>query len=263
MAVLISDIKHCEAQYMPANDTDTVGGEKTSSEVASAIGGVFHRVVAESEGGGEVHQYKKTFLCNINETDDLTDCAIWLANGLDDVASDGTVTITSASEDDDDTYIVRVVGLNDSTPAEIITEDIICNGTTPATGTRIFSAVNRAELRYASTGALAGANGDITIEADSVVLGIIPEGSNCALAIVDVGITSSLDDDSTTADALTAPASISFSRPRDEAGALDVANSGTLSAESGQGIWWRLTVPAGIPPAPELEIKLELKGVAL
>lgn len=270
MAVTTSDIKHYQSANMPADDTSTVGGAATTSAVSSSIGGVFHKVIAPAEGESDVAQYKKTFISNINETDDLTSGILWLANALDDIeeGSEGVITVTSDSADDDSDYYIRVVGFDLGDEEEEIdpapqTEEILLNGTTGADGTLDFSRILWVEVRDVATGALSGANGNITIEADSVELGVIPAGLNCGLACVDIGLAATLDDSATIANALTAPGAIVFTRPNASDDSLAIANSGTLTAESGQGIWWMLTVAAGAPPAAELNIRLSWQGEAV
>ena len=259
MSVTSGELKHRESANMPSDDSSTVGGAKTASDVGSSIGAVFHTVTANpDEGDSTIYQYKKTFGVNTNADTDLTSAKIWLKNALDDVAANGVISATSTSADDDTDYKIKVVG--EDAGALVITEEITLNGTTEVNGSSTFSKVFWVELRDVSSGNLVVSNGDISIEVNGTEVGTIPLGYNCALAIVDIGLVATLDDSGTATNALTAPGGISFTRPRTFAGGLDVANSGSLSFGSGQGIWWRLTVEGGLIPAPELTITFGLKG---
>lgn len=259
MSVTSGDLKHRESENMPSNDTSTVGGAKTTTDVGSTIGDVFHTVTANPSASDETkYQYKKTFIVNTNADTDLTNAKIWLKNALDNVSSNGVISAVSLSADDDGDYKIKAVGENAG--SAVIAEEIVLNGTTEVNGSSTFSKVFWIELRDVTSGSLVNANGDITIKVNSVVVGVIPTGKNCALAIVDVGLVATLDDSGTSTNAVTAPSGISFSRPRTFISGIDVANSGTLTFGSGQGIWWKLSVEGGLVPAPELAVNIAIKG---
>lgn len=261
MSVISSDLKHYKSANNPSDDTSTVGGAISASEVGSSIGEIFHlRTAAEDEEGDTQYQYKKTFIKNTNADTDYISAVVYLKNSLDDVSGEGegVVSAASSSASDGSTKKIKVVGEDDE--ALVITEEIELNGTSEVTGTETFSKVFWVELRLVSGGALTNAAGDISIEVDGVGIGMIPTGYNCAIGIVDVGLAGTLDDTDTTDDAVTAPSGISFSKPRTEATGIDVANSGTLSYGSGQGVWWRQTIEGGLAPAADLNIVVRTDG---
>jgi len=80
-------------------------------------------------------------------------------------------------------------------------------------------------------------------------LGKIPEGGYCATGEFDIGVAAALDDTTTIANRLTAPAAIVFTRTNDLATALDGANSGVLTAGTDQAVWVRWTLQAGQLPS--------------
>lgn len=259
MAVQPSEILHYKSANNPSNDTDTVGGAISANLVGSSIGEIFHtRSANENEADDTLYQYKKSFVKNTNTTTALTNAKAFLKNALDDVGTAGVVSATSTSTDDDNTKKIVVHGEDASN--QVQTEDVTLNGTTEVNGSDTFSKVFWIELREVSGGALTNADGDITLEVDGTAIGLIPAGYNCALGIVQIGLVATLDDNGTTTNAVTAPAGISFSKPRTAADALDFANSGTLSAESAQGVWWKQTVEGGVGPAPDLTAVLRIEG---
>jgi hypothetical protein len=261
MSVQPGDIKHYKSASNPANDDDTVGGAISASEVGGTIGEIFHvRTAPAGEEGETLYQYKKSFVANDNADTDLTNAVLFLANALDDVGAEGEglVSATSTSADDDDTKYIRVIGEDDED--DVITEEIALDGTDEVTGASTFYKVFWVELRLVSSGALTTAAGDISIEVDGVEIGIIPAGQNCALGIVGIGLEDSLDDTNTTANAVTAPGGISFSKPRTAGTGLAVVNSGELSYGSAQGVWWKQAVEGGLVPAGDLTVCLDWEG---
>ncbi len=261
MAVSSTDLKHYPSEDHPSDDTSTVGGaiDTASGELGSALSAIFHvRTANEDESDDTKYQYKKTFVKNTNASTDLESAKIYMENALDDLESNELIAAVSASASDDDTMKIKIVGEDAS--GNVQTEEVTLNGTTEVESSSVFSKIFWIELQLVADGTLTTANGDITISADGTTLGIIPQGSNCALSIVEIGLVATLDDSGDTTDATTAPGGISFSKPRTFADGLEVANSGTLSSGSGQGIWWKQTVEGGLEPGAEITAIVVLKG---
>lgn len=262
MAVSASDLKLMQAATMAASfATASVGGAISANEItAASIGEVLFTMAANSGSGGTKTQYAKVFYLNDHATDDLTTAVIYLKNSLDAVGSNGTVSIQSSSASDDGTKFVRVIGEDASGNAQ--NEDITCNGTSSASGALTFSKVFRTELRATTGGALTNAAGDITITR-SAALGIIPTGYNTATAEIDFFLEATLDGSTTIADASTEPAgSPTWIRVNAVGEGSSVANSGTLTAQSGQAIWFRWQVEQDANPSSDVSVVVDISGEA-
>lgn len=260
MSVTAGDIKHYQAQTMAANfTTSNIGGAiNTGAQIqGSILSEVFFTMASATAGGGAKVQHASSHIKNTNATDSMTSGLAWLANALDDVASDGTASFVSSSADDDSTRKVRILGLDDAgTPTQ---EDLSLNGTSTVTSLTSWSAIHRVELRLVSGGALAAAAGDITVTRDAD-LGVIPAGYWSATSEVEFGLEATLGTSATTADAATAPSGISFARPRTEAGGTALANSGLLAAGATQQVWWRWTLAEQARPSADIQVVLRWSG---
>lgn len=260
MSVTAGDIKHYQAQTMAANfTTSNIGGAiNTGAQIqGSLLSEVFFTMASATAGGGAKVQHASSHIKNTNATDSMTSGLAWLANALDDVASDGTASFVSSSADDDSTRKVRILGLDDAgTPTQ---EDLSLNGTSTVTSLTSWSAIHRVELRLISGGALAAAAGDITVTRDAD-LGVIPAGYWSATSEVEFGLEATLGTSATTADAATAPGGISFARPRTEAGGTALANSGLLAAGATQQVWWRWTLAEQARPSADIQVVLRWSG---
>jgi len=260
MSVTTGDLKHYESANMPSDDISIAGGAKTTTEInASLLGGVLHYMRANPKiTDSTKYQYGKSFVGNISEDSNLINAKAYLLNALDDVNSNGVISAVSSSTDDDGDYKIKVVG--EDADEEVITEEIILDGTTPVNGALTFSKVFWIELRDVTSGSLVTANGNITISVNSIALGDVPEGDNCAIAIVSIGLVATLDDSGTTTNGVTAPSGIVFTKPKDYTNGISLANSGTLTFGSAQGIWWKMYVEGGLKPAPEITPNLIIEG---
>lgn len=260
MSVTAGDIKHYQAQTMAANfTTSNIGGAiNTGAQIqGSILSEVFFTMASATAGGGARVQHASSHIKNTNATDSLISGRVWLANALDDVASDGTASFASSSADDDSTRKVRILGLDDAgVPTQ---EEVTLNGTSSATSLTSWSAIHRVELRLVSGGTLVNAAGDITVTRDSA-LGVIPAGYWSATAEVQFGVEATLGTSTTTADAATAPGGISFAKPRTEAGATALANSGLLAAGATQQVWWRWTMAEQARPSADIQVVLRWSG---
>jgi len=77
---------------------------------------------------------------------------------------------------------------------------------------------------------------------------------------IQIGLASSLDDTKSIPNPLTAPSDIVFADAPSEGAAIDVANSGSLTAGSAQGVWLKQTIPAGTQADASVPATLRLKG---
>lgn len=261
MSVVYTELKLYQAATMAASfSTSSIGGAISATEITGgSIGEVFFTMGSNTTGGGTKTQYAKVFYKNTNASLPLTSSVVYIANSLDAVGSNGVVSVVSDAAGDNNTYKITVIGLDASSNPQL--EDITLNGVTTATGSYTFSAVNRVEYRVVSSGLLANATGNVTITR-SAALGIIPAGYNSATAEVDIGLIATLDGSSTTTDASTAPGGISFTRPNAYAEGLAVANSGSLTNGSGQGIWLRWVLAERAAASADISVILTLDGLS-
>jgi hypothetical protein len=260
MSVTAADIKHYKSTTMAADfTTSNIGGApNTGAQIQGAVlSEVLYTMASATAGGGAKVQYSSTHVKNTNATDALTSAKVWLANGLDDVASAGTASFASSSASDDSTRKVRILGLDDDgVPTQ---EEVTLNGTATATSLTSWSVIHRVELRLVSGGTLVNSDGDITITRGSA-LGVIPAGYWSATAEVQFGVEATLGTSTTTADAATAPGGISFAKPRTEAGAASLANSGTVAAAATQQVWWQWTMAEQAKPSADVQVVLRWSG---
>lgn len=260
MSVTTADIKHYKATTMAADfTTSNIGGAiNTGAQIQGAVlSEALFTMASATAGGGAKVQYSSTHVKNTNATDALTSAKAWLANALVDVASNGTASFASSSASDDTTRKVRILGLDDN--AVPTQEDLALNGLSSVTSLTSWSAIHRVELRLVSGGTLVNAAGDITVTRDSA-LGVIPAGYWSATAEVQFGVEATLGTSTTTTDAATPPAGISFAKPRTEAGATSLANSGTIAAAATQQVWWKWTLAEQAKPSADFQIVLRWNG---
>lgn len=254
MSVTAADL----ALYLPSvlatslSAPSNIGGAASATKITgSTIGEVLFAMAANAASGGDKTQYGKLFQANDGD-EDLTDAVMWLANGMDD--SDGTgytTTAQSTSAADGSNKTLRVIG-NDSTGDA--QDEFALAGTSVATGSIAFEERWAVELRDTSTGALTPAAGTITIKENGVTIAVIPPGAYSATAEIDFGLAATLDDTATTTNAATAPSGITFARPRTVGAGTAVANSGTLTSGTMQGLWLRWTCAEARRPSPDIEI---------
>ncbi len=259
MSLSEDDIKYYAPLNNPTDDSSTLGGGiNTSDELnGNSIGEIFPTRGADTDGGSDVVSYAKMFAKNTSATDDMESAQIYIANHLEQPGSDGVITLVSDSDNDDDSLYARIY--IEQTDGSKTSEDITLDGTTQVSGTLPVKAGTnvKAEIRSVSGDALTAVEGNIAITRGTL-LGYIPSGRKTAQGNYAIGLESSLDDTATTTNRLTAPSGITFYQPGTRNAALDVANGGTLSAGSAQGIWVKQTLYDGEIDTPDMEIDIRI-----
>ena len=64
------------------------------------------------------------------------------------------------------------------------------------------------------------------------------------------------------ANRITAPEGYAFVEAQDEANALTLPGTGHLENGEAIGVWLKLTLPAGLPPKNQVDLKLKIKGAS-
>lgn len=64
------------------------------------------------------------------------------------------------------------------------------------------------------------------------------------------------------ANRITAPTGYTFYEAQDEANALAVPGNGHLENGEAIGVWLKLTLPAGLPPKNQVDLRLKIKGAS-
>lgn len=270
MSVIAAELLLYASAGVPDDDADALGGaiDLANQIIDGDFSKVYANVRAEAGGGSDLTIYGKAHLKNTNAADDLTNATIFIKNALDAPTITGTIKITTVAAGDDDRKCVKIIGKNAA--GNYVEEDV----TLPAVPGDVFSTTSfllneeiwvglyllAADLLTADV--LTTAAGDITLTRGAQELGIIPEGAQTASGLIDIGLAAALDDATTAANRLTAPAGIVFSRAKDDASALDVANAGTLTANTNQAIWFKLTLKAGLLPIEKLQLGVFIDGDA-
>lgn len=235
-----------------------IGGAASGTKITgSSIGEVLFAMSANTYGGATKTQYGKLFQANDHATIDLTSAVLWLDNGMDDSAGGYVTTAVSTSEEDGSNVTLRVIGETVSADAQ---DDFALNGTSTATGSVTFAERWVCELRDTDTGALTPAVGTISIKENGVTIAVMHPGQSTVTAEITFGKAATLGDTATTTDASTAPAGISFAKPRTAATGTAVANSGTLTASTKQGIWLKWECADGRRASADVEIYLLCQG---
>lgn len=265
MAVIASEMKlYAPATVATSFSTSNVGGATTATEVTgSSLGEILFAMSSAAAAGGDTVQYGKVFEGNSNGTDQIDSYGVWLINGLDDTSVSSAITLVSSSASDSSTYTVRLIGKNSS--GDAIQEDLTLNGTTNVVSTLSYIGKIRLEYRVTSGLALGTAVGNITATHNATVIGTIPAGAESANNEVSIGLAAAFDtaDTATITDASTAPASVSFSRPRTSAAKLLVdGGAGTMTAGQEQGIWIRWTVAELMNPSQRVRAYISGEGSA-
>jgi hypothetical protein len=106
------------------------------------------------------------------------------------------------------------------------------------------------------------ADDDILIKRNGVTIGKIPAGYSSATCEIDLWLPNVVDDTSTAANPVTAPAGATWSRPRTYDGGASVANSGVLEAETDQAVWLRWRQRAGRLSSSTVDLVLGIAGEA-
>lgn len=260
---LNSYIAHYKCSSPPADFTTTpIGGAISVNTINSALlEEVLFKMSSAAEGGGDRTQRSKFFVKNTHSTEPLTSAKIYLPLSLDDWGTnDQTVAVQAVNTDDDDKF-VRFKGHD--TNGDPIQLDVNVDGTTMAATSSTYTAFQSCEVRSQSTGELAAVtSGNILsiYRNGATKLGEIIEGFYFASSEFDIWLPATLDDSITATDAGTDPSGVSWSRPRTEATALSVANSGSLTAGSAQGIFVRWTLPETTKPRSVIQIPIMVIG---
>lgn len=262
MSVSPTQLKLAEASVMPVSfSTASIGGAKTTNIInGSSVGEVHFPMGSSMAGGGSKIQRSKLFYIS-ESSDDLTSSKIFLANALDTVAGNDEwrfVSDNAADDDSDDGITYRGIGFD--TAGDPLQEEVVGNGTSEVLSLADFSVRGRVESRNNLSGELQPMAGNGTIKKGTSAIGTIPAGYYSATSEVDIWLPSTLNDTATAADAASDPSGASFSRPRTFAGGLAVANSGTLTGGSGQGIWSRWTVPEEALPSGDIQVVIAIQG---
>ena len=241
--------------------TTNIGGAMSSTELTGAIAETLFEMpsTAVGSGLGSRVQRGKEFIHNTS-TDDLASARIYFPNFLADWgAGNDTVGLTPAHEDDDG-KIVRLVGFSSvPSPASL-------SVTLGAEGVQVFSSdllsdLQRVTVHDPVTNELVPLAADLIVKrGNGTLLGHIPAGYYSGTAEIDAWAPGTLNDTTTAATAASDPSGAAWTRPRDFASGLNVANSGTLTAGAAQGYWLRLTVKEGLSPNPDLEYLPTIEG---
>lgn len=243
---------------VPAVDFSTadIGGAKTTNLASPANLNEICFLMPVDESAQV--QYAKAFVANDNAEDSPTAVKVWLANALDDWGVNETTGAAQGdASGDDDGKFVRFYG-HDSTGEPISLDVLLDEDEVVATGD-VLTKLQSVELRDQSTGELVAAAADIVIYRNATALGVIPAGAYTATSEFDVWLPATLNDTTTAATAAAAPSGSSFSRPRTEATALSVANSGVLTAGSAQGVWYKWTLPADTKSRGDIQVILGIR----
>jgi hypothetical protein len=262
MPILSADLKRYKAANHPSNDTGTVGGaiDAASEITAGSVGEIVPSgsMLAQDVDGVQELFYYKSFFKNIHGSLSLLGAKLWLVNALDQLSAASTIKLLSNSASDGSSKKARIYGKNNANGV-IETEDVTLNGVTSVTSTKTFLEIYRVSLLLVSDGSITTAVGDIEVRrnTDNVLLGIIPgsgfsglgTGYSWATTEIDIGLAATVNDSLTSANRKTAPAGITFSRPRTEAAALTIPGA-DLAAGAAIGVWQRYTLKPGMLPPP-------------
>lgn len=266
MPVTTGNLVHlnCLVRAVSLTTANIGGGVDVSSPVGYAIpGDVF---LTLPSGATDVVQYAKSFVKNTHATDSAFSVLFYIANSIDDHVTAQVIYTASSSINEDNTKVLRLIG-DDSlgNPQKI---DILLNGTTEVGSGVQFNPLRRVEIREAiydlvpawvGVGALTDLEGNLTLKAGAVEIAVLPAGWDSGTAEVKLGIENTLNGTSTTANASTAPASISFFKPRRLEDALSAMSGGTVPADSSQGIWWQQINTTETKGSESIKVALAVK----
>lgn len=260
MSLTSNDLKAYAAATMPASlATTNVGGAITATEITNGtIGEVLPSLSSSLLGGGDKTIYAKWFFKNDSATDDLPNAKIFVENLLDDgPTGNHNITIRPSGAGDDGTRTAKVIGF-DASGAPLV-ENLPLNGDADVSTVGQFSKLVAIESRLTSGGALVRSASEWTIKKDTTTIGKVPVSSYGSTTEVAIGLEATLNGTATTTNAATAPAGITFSRPKDYASGIAVA-TGTLTQGDAQGVWERWTNPERRPTSPDFELIVSIQG---
>ena len=269
MSLSSSDLRLFEPATVAADfSTASVGGAMSANELVGSIGEILFEMPSSEDGSGDGDkvQRAKVFYKNKSTDTDLSQGKIWIANALDDFgAGMDTVGMTSSSADDDATMFYRCIGYDVNSDPIVL--EVAGDGITQALTVDQVSFLSRVSSHLDDSGSgypLQAVVGDVTIKrGNGTTLGVIPAGYSSATQEIDLWLAATLGDTATIATAAEDPAGASWSRPRTYATAGSVANSGVLTAETGQAVWLRETIKEGIQPSRDVQVILAIDGWGL
>jgi len=261
MPVSSSDIKLYKSANVPTDDVSIVGGAVSATQITAAtVGEVFRTITANPAGSSSQIRYQKVFVQNNNATSALNNAVLYLGNGLADTPGIGNFTIVSSNSADGSGLQAQVIGIDNTGSAN--SETITLNGTTAVTGAINWSQVWKVIIVAAGTTTPTATAGTLTISVGGASLGIIPAGFYSATAEIKIGLASTLNDSASSANDLTSPAGISFTKPNSANAGLTMANGGSLTALSAQGMWMQQTIPAGLATSSDIQIVRGYSGTS-
>lgn len=258
--MLDSDLVTYHAANRPNDDVSTIGGAITATVIPeNSPGALFPSVAIPTLGNPDiVHRYK-AFRKNTNATDTLGGPPrMWILNGLKLPASTGLVSlITTGTE----TGVVLVSGKVSGTPTS---EYVSIAG--PAGTYNTLNSYDSGCIIWvmALTASSGGVRQNVSNNLEvwrGTKLGMIPGpyntgtlsyGFSTASAEYELGLDTAINGTLTTANRLTDPSGVTFSRPTQESEAILMPSSSNLTPSDAIGYWLRRTVVAGStrPPFP-------------
>ncbi len=264
-SVTPAELKLYGALNCPDDDTSTVGGAiNASNEITDAATNEAIKTVKYNPAtGAHITNYYKIFFKNTNSGTDLTNAEIWIDNLLITPAATALLYALSSSSSDNSNYRLKVHG-NDIGGVER-EEYVTLNGTSQVSSVYQYQKIHEI-IKVDADGNTSIAVGDITIKISSETIGKIPVGYYTANGQVTIGLAPSLNDSTTSANRLTCPQygatpiDLTFSEANSAATALAVANGGTLTFGSAQGIWIKRVAYDGVYTSPRIQVVTEIEG---
>lgn len=240
--------------------TPSIGGTKGATEFAGAGIAELHCVMASAiAGGGTRVQIAKYFISNENSTVDYTNATQNLKNSLDDSPAGPFVpSFQPLGAGEDNTFKCRFIGF-DMSGNPLQSEAIASTNTLVPAGDS-FGVLSQVESRDVTTGVLKATTQDWAIKCGSTDVGILAKSYYSATSEVQIGLVPTLDDTTTTTDASTLPAGITFSKPRTIATGLPFANSGVLTHGTSQGGWSKWAIPEVRKASTDIQVVIQLDG---
>lgn len=245
--------------WTTANIGDEISANEANKNLLSEI---FFSMPSYASGGGTRIQRAKMFALNTHETEDLTGGKVYMPNAFDDWGvNDLTVAAQGDASGDDDDKFIRFLGHD--TNGDPIALEVSLSGNTIVPTSNSLTKLQSAESRDDLTGEYAALEHDVNILRGGVTnLGKIPGDFYTGTGEFDIWLPSTLNDDTTAANAETDPSGASWSRPRTLLTALDIANSGVLTAGAAQGMWQRWQLPETTKPRFDLQVLIAVAGAS-
>lgn len=250
-----------KVELVPTNNTSPAGGAGTATSIdGSSTDQWITRLPSPETGTVDVdfnEQFQAAAATNTSASNDVENGKFWVNNLYAEPVAPGLLYWKSDSAADDNTLKVRTWMREGSS---LVVEDIILNGTAAVNGARTVVRAFRSVVLNVSDDTIAANTGKLTgyiggtSSGDEVVT--IHPGVSWATGELEFGASATLDDTVEVANRTTDPV-VTYSRPRNEATALDL---GTLTAESYRKIWGRHRVQPGMPLVTEVVVDWDLQG---